>query len=162
MNGQALGYVPWHSRILCTGRIAPSCAVPRPEYSSYHVCWCCGLNIGPLYMSQCSGDLSSLYLPNRLNTLPYNSWVYSTEHDTQPIAYLICKQAIPYQTRGDTCCLGVSTPMNWSLANSSMTKHITWWNPTVFTIPTLLKSQHRSSPWSNHISMDGRPSITKT
>jgi hypothetical protein len=43
-----------------------------------------------------------------------------------------------------------------------MTSHITWWNPTVYTIPTLLKSQYRSSPWSNHISMDGRPSLTKT
>jgi hypothetical protein len=31
---------------------------------------------------------------------------HSTEHDTQPIAYLISKQAIPYQTRGDTCCPG--------------------------------------------------------
>jgi hypothetical protein len=31
---------------------------------------------------------------------------HSTEHDTQPIAYLISKQAIPYQTRGGTCCLG--------------------------------------------------------
>jgi hypothetical protein len=34
---------------------------------------------------------------------------HSTEHDTQSIAYLICKQAIPYQTRGGTCCPGVST-----------------------------------------------------
>jgi hypothetical protein len=25
---------------------------------------------------------------------------HSTEHDTQPIAYLICKQAVPCQTRG--------------------------------------------------------------
>jgi hypothetical protein len=87
---------------------------------------------------------------------------HSTEHDTQPIAYLISKLAIPYRTHGGTCCPRVSTPKIRSLANSSMTNHITWWNPTVSTIPTLLKSQHRSSPRSNHISTDGRPSLTKT
>jgi hypothetical protein len=31
---------------------------------------------------------------------------HSTEHDTQPIAYLISRQAVPYQTRGDTYCPG--------------------------------------------------------
>jgi hypothetical protein len=50
---------------------------------------------------------------------------YSTEHDTQPIAYLISKQVIPYRARGGTCCPGVSTPKIWSLADSSMTNHIT-------------------------------------
>jgi hypothetical protein len=49
----------------------------------------------------------------------------STEHDTQPIAYLISKQAIPYRTRGATCCPGGSTPKIRSLADSSMTSHIT-------------------------------------
>jgi hypothetical protein len=29
---------------------------------------------------------------------------HSTEHDTQPRAYLISKQAVLYQTRGGTCC----------------------------------------------------------
>jgi hypothetical protein len=87
---------------------------------------------------------------------------HSTEHDTQPIAYPIIKQAIPYRTRGGTCCPGVSTPKNQSLANSSMTNHITWRNPTVSTLPSLLKPQHRSSPRSNHISTDGRPSLKKT
>jgi hypothetical protein len=87
---------------------------------------------------------------------------HSTEHDTQPIAYLISKQVIPYRTRGGTCCLGVSTPKIWSLADLSMTNHITWLNPTVSTILTLLKPRHRSSPWSNHILMDVRPSLIKT
>jgi hypothetical protein len=87
---------------------------------------------------------------------------HSTEHDTQPIAYQISKQAIPYRTRSGTCCPGVSTPKIRSLVDSRMTSPITWRNPTVSTIPTLLKSQHRSSPWSNHISADGRPSLTKT
>jgi hypothetical protein len=50
---------------------------------------------------------------------------HSTEHNTQPTAYLISKQAIPYWTRGDTCCHGVSTPKIRSLADSSMTSHIT-------------------------------------
>jgi hypothetical protein len=51
---------------------------------------------------------------------------HSTKHDTQPIAYLISKQAIPYQTCGGTCCSGVSTPKIQSVADSSMTSHITW------------------------------------
>jgi hypothetical protein len=87
---------------------------------------------------------------------------HSTEHDTQTIAYLISKQVIPYRTHGGTCSPGVSTPKIRSIADSSMTSHIPWWNPTIYTIPTMLKSQHRSSPCSNHISTDGRPSLTKT
>jgi hypothetical protein len=87
---------------------------------------------------------------------------HSTEHDTQPIVFLISKQTIPYRTCGGICCPGVSTPKIRSLADSSMTNHITWSKPTVSTIPTLLKSQHRSSPRLNHISIDGRPSLTKT
>jgi hypothetical protein len=87
---------------------------------------------------------------------------HSTEHDTQPTAYLINKQAVPYWTRGSTCCPKVSTPKIQSLADSSMINHITWRNQTVSTIPTLLKPQHQSSPRSNHILMDGRPPLTKT
>jgi hypothetical protein len=87
---------------------------------------------------------------------------HSTERDTQPIAYLISKQVIPYWTRGGTCCPGESTSKIQSLADSSLTSHITWRNPTVYTIPTLLKPQHWSSPWSNLMSADGSPSLTKT
>jgi hypothetical protein len=86
---------------------------------------------------------------------------HSTEHDTPAIAYLISKQAIPNRTRGGICCPGVSTPKIRSLADSSMTNHITWRNPTFSSIPTLLEPQHQSSPRSKHISMDGRPSLTK-
>jgi hypothetical protein len=50
---------------------------------------------------------------------------HSTEHDTQPIAYLISKQAILYWTRGGTCCPEVSTPKIQSLADSSMLNDIT-------------------------------------
>jgi hypothetical protein len=87
---------------------------------------------------------------------------HSTEYDTQPIAYLISKQVVPYQTRGDTYCPRVSAPKIRSLADSSMTNHITWRNLTVFTIPTLLKPHHRSLTRSNHISVDGKLSPTKT
>jgi hypothetical protein len=87
---------------------------------------------------------------------------HSTEHDTQPIAHLISKQAVPYRTSGGTYCPGVSTPKIRSLADLSMTNHITRRNPTVSTIPTLLKPHDRSSPWSNHISRDRRPPLTKT
>jgi hypothetical protein len=81
---------------------------------------------------------------------------------TQLIAYLISKQVVPYRTCGGTCCPGESTPKIRSLADPSMTSHITWRNPTVSTIPTLLKPQHRFSVGSIHISTDERPSLTKT
>jgi hypothetical protein len=87
---------------------------------------------------------------------------HSTEYDTQPIAFLISKQPVPHRTRGDTCCPGVSTPKIRSLVDSSTTNHTTWRNPTVSTIATLLKPHHRSSPQSNHILTDERPSLTKT
>jgi hypothetical protein len=86
---------------------------------------------------------------------------HSTEHDTQPIVFLITKQVVPYQTHGGTCCPRVSTPKIRSLVDLSMTNHITRRNQTVCTIPSLLKPQHWSSPRSNHISVDGRPSPTK-
>jgi hypothetical protein len=72
-------------------------------------------------------------------------------------AFLISQQAVSYRTCGGTCCTGVSTSKIRSLADSSMTSHFSWRNPTVFTIPTLLKLKHRSSPWPSHITRDGRP-----
>jgi hypothetical protein len=44
---------------------------------------------------------------------------------TQPIVFLISKQVVPYRTRGGTCCPVVSTPKIQTLADSSMTNHIT-------------------------------------
>jgi hypothetical protein len=61
---------------------------------------------------------------------------HTAEQDSQPTTSLISKQAVPYWTHGGTCCPGVSTHKAWSIANSSMTNHITWRNPTVPTIPT--------------------------
>jgi hypothetical protein len=61
---------------------------------------------------------------------------HTIEQDSQPIASLISKQAVSYQTRGGTCCPGVSTPKARSIVDSSMTNHNTWRNPTVSTIQT--------------------------
>jgi hypothetical protein len=83
--------------------------------------------------------------------------------DIRTRAFLISQQVVPYRTRGGTYCPGVSTPTIRSLADLSMTCHISLRNPTISTIPTLLKSQYRSSPWSSHITRDGRPNtLTKT
>jgi hypothetical protein len=53
----------------------------------------------------------------------YDANSHSSEQDTQPIAFLISKQVISYQTRGGICCPGVSTPKIRSLADSSTTCH---------------------------------------
>jgi hypothetical protein len=74
---------------------------------------------------------------------PYSMWAWVSnytnfdlsEQDTLFTVPLISRQAVPYWTRGGTCCPGVSTPKTRSLANSSMTNHITWQNPTVSTNP---------------------------
>jgi hypothetical protein len=84
---------------------------------------------------------------------------HSTEHDTQPITYLISKQTVPYQTRDVTCCPGVSTPMTRSLTDSSMTNHITWQTQTVSTIPNLAQTtaSNLTTVTSHH---DGWKTIT--
>jgi hypothetical protein len=82
---------------------------------------------------------------------------HSTEHDTHPIAYLISKQTISYRTRGSTCCLGVSTPMDRSLVDSSMTNHITWRIPIVSTIPNLTQTTA-----SNHTTVTSHHDRWKT
>jgi hypothetical protein len=74
-------------------------------------------------MSNCAnrGTMTPLALcePRRVTT-PIS---HSSEQGTLSIASLISKQAVPYQTRGDTCCLGVSTPKTRSLADLSMANH---------------------------------------
>jgi hypothetical protein len=65
---------------------------------------------------------------------------HSSKQGTLLTTSLIIKQTIPYRTRGDTCCPGVSTPMTQSLADSSMTNHITWRIPTISTIPNLAQT----------------------
>jgi hypothetical protein len=53
----------------------------------------------------------------------YDANPHSTEQDTLPIVFLISKQVVPYQTRGGTCCPGVSTPKIWYLADLITTSH---------------------------------------
>jgi hypothetical protein len=87
---------------------------------------------------------------------------HSTKHDTQPIAYLISKQTVPYQTRGGTCYPGGSTPKIQSLADLSMTSHITWRNPSRLHHSNLAQTTSLILTRSIHISMNGRPSLIKT
>jgi hypothetical protein len=47
----------------------------------------------------------------------------STKSDTLSKVFLISKQAVPYQTLGDTCCPRLSTPKNMSLVDSSKSNH---------------------------------------
>jgi hypothetical protein len=47
------------------------------------------------------------------------------QQDKLTRAFLISQQVVSYRTRGGTCCPGVSTPTIRSLADSSMTNHIT-------------------------------------
>jgi hypothetical protein len=87
---------------------------------------------------------------------------HSTEHDTQPIAYLISKQAVPYRTRGGTCCPGGSTPKIQSLADSSMTSHVTWRNPNRLHHSNLAQTTASILTRVNS-HLDGwRPSLIKT
>jgi hypothetical protein len=53
----------------------------------------------------------------------YDAIPHPIEQDMLPIAFLISKQAVPYRTRGGTCCIGGSTPKIQSLADLSTTSH---------------------------------------
>jgi hypothetical protein len=113
----------------------------------------------------CSAKVFSYLKPllHYMDQITFRVFPHTTEQDSQPTTTLISNQVIPYQTRGGTCYPGMSTPKIRSLGDSSMTNHIIWQNPTVSTIPTFLKPQHRTSPWLTHITTDGRPiSHTKT
>jgi hypothetical protein len=79
---------------------------------------------------------------------------HSSEQDTQPIAFLISKQVVPYQTRGGTCCPGVSTPKIRSLADLSSNAMTVL---TISTIPTIAQTIASILTWSTHTSTDGRP-----
>jgi hypothetical protein len=65
---------------------------------------------------------------------------HSSEQGTLPTTSLTSKQAVPHQTHGGTCCPGVSTPVTRSLADLSITNHITWRTPTVSTIQNLAQT----------------------
>jgi hypothetical protein len=53
----------------------------------------------------------------------YNAIPHPIEQDTLCIVFLISRQAVPYRTRGGTCCTRVSTPKIRSLADLSTTCH---------------------------------------
>jgi hypothetical protein len=80
---------------------------------------------------------------------------HSTEQDTLPIVFLISKQVVPYQTRDDTCCPGVSTPMIRPLIDSSTTCHdsINHCHHS----DHLLKTHHRSS--HGHLTSQGMEDV---
>jgi hypothetical protein len=86
----------------------------------------------------CSAKVSSWLKPLLHLMYQITSCVlpHTAEQESQPTTSLISKQAIPYRTNGGTCCPGVSTPKTQTLADSSMTNHITWRNPTVSIIPS--------------------------
>jgi hypothetical protein len=112
------------------------------------------LTSGPTCSAKISLDLGPLL--HLVDQITLCVFPHTTEQDSQPIAILISKQVIPYQTRGDTCCPGVSTPKIQSLADSSMTNHIIWRTSIVSTISTLAQTTVSTSPRSTHISTDGR------
>jgi hypothetical protein len=89
------------------------------------------------WVPACSAKISSDLKPllHLVDQIMFCVFPHTTEQDSQPIAILIGKQAIPYQTRGITCSPGVSTPKTQSLADSSMTNHISWQIPIISIIP---------------------------
>jgi hypothetical protein len=75
-------------------------------------------------------------LLNLVNQITSCVFPHTADQDSLPIASLIIRQAVLYGTHGGTYCPLLSTPKTQSLADSSMTNHITWCNPTVSTIST--------------------------
>ena len=92
------------------------------------------------------------YMPLQRFTMGCTPNSHSSEQGTLPTASLISKQVIPYRTRGGTYCPRVSTTMTRSLADLSMTNHITWRIPTVSTIPSLAQttSSNLTTATSHH------------
>jgi hypothetical protein len=90
----------------------------------------------------CSAKVSSWLesLLHLVHQITFCVFPHTSEQGSQPTTSLISKQAVSYRTRGDTCCPGVSTPKTRSLADLSMTNHITRRNPTISTIPNLAQT----------------------
>jgi hypothetical protein len=86
----------------------------------------------------CNAEASSWLEPllHLVDQITSRIFPHTVEQDSQPTSSLISNQALPYRTHGDTYCRRVSTPKTRSLVDSSMTNHISWWIPTVSTIPT--------------------------
>jgi hypothetical protein len=74
------------------------------------------LTSGPTYSAKDSPDLGPLF--HLVDQIMFYGFPHTTKQDSQSIAILISRQAIPYRTRGGTCCPVVSTPKIQSLADS--------------------------------------------
>jgi hypothetical protein len=91
--------------------------------------------------------------------------LYSTEHDTQPIANLISKQVIPYRTRSSTCCPRGSTPSRFEhdkphyLMESNCLHHFNLAQITVL-ILTTVKSHLTRTQAKLNITKDGKTCTT--
>jgi hypothetical protein len=90
----------------------------------------------------CSAKVSYTNVPScttwERNFTKYDVISHPIEQDTLPIVFLISRQAVPYQTRGGTCCHGLSTPKIRSLADSSTTCYDS------------INHLHYSNHYSNH------------
>jgi hypothetical protein len=86
----------------------------------------------------CSAKVSSYLEPllHLVDQITFCIFSHTTKQDSQPVAALISKQAVPYRTHGSTYYPGVFTSKTQSLVDSSMTNHISWRIPTISTIPT--------------------------
>jgi hypothetical protein len=98
------------------------------------------------WVPTCNAKVSSYLEPllQLVDQITFYIFSHTTEQDLQPTTALISKQAIPYQTRGGTCCPGVSTDGFQS-------------SPP---FQPMLKPQHQTLPRSTHISMDARPILS--
>jgi hypothetical protein len=88
----------------------------------------------------------------------YDANPHSTGQGTQHITFLISKEAIPYQTRGGTCCLVVSIPKIRSLADLSTTCMTIL---TISTIPTISQITASILIRSPHISTDETTTLSQ-
>jgi hypothetical protein len=116
-----------------------------PTISLWDMTLCYGFPVTqvPAYSAKVSSWLEPLL--HLVDQIMFCDFPHTTEQDPQPTTSLISKQVIPYGTHGGTCCPEESTPKTRSLADSSMTNHNTWQNPTVSTIPS-----HAQTTTSNH------------
>jgi hypothetical protein len=79
----------------------------------------------------CSAKVSSISTPSctmwerrfTKYVAKYDAIPHPIEQGTQPILFLISRQAVPYRASGGTCYPRVSTPKIQSLADSSTTCH---------------------------------------
>jgi hypothetical protein len=128
------------------GSYAKLCQGSAPYHSIAKVSWGSHGTMAPL--APCE--------PGWVTTLIF----HSSEQRTLSTSSLIIKQAVPYRTRGSTCCPGVSTAKTRSLADSSMTNHKPWRSQPSPPFQTMLKPHHLISPRSSHITTHGRLTLS--